>query len=535
MAKRSGIGTGRIISTYFRPQPETIDKDDLDARLKRFGGKQIGPNMWLIETTKSYMLPKTAITLVAIRQLGKYYIYTIPTDKKGNISQINMAERLLDTDSGDRHGAPRNVMIDVGIDALQIHDPKDQERIYRWWLYPNETDVKKIDDSRTMIAEILGKGQKWGRCKVLIVGGTNEQREKIAADLTANFTVREKQIINNCLIEIVSDNKSYAGCFQGNTDSQGNIIGTPKINVTSSSVKNSDVIIHEAVHALRQFDQSRDPKLKAVKNYWGKDADLEESLTDGETTARQRPFQRDDYHSGYYHYIKIPKLPVSPTEEEVDAEARKAWDKYDSDYRRQKLVNLYHIPKGKAKDNAAKEWKDLDSDVKDLLSKKTKEIMISRSEEGNKSSSEMLVEDRITITGSKEKGQKGKRVQKSLIMKYPMTNISHLKLKGTAEAIDTFREMERTLSAGGNEVTTHVQMYKPNATGKTDRIQDQALKEESPGEIRQFEDGRSTLVRKDVSSRFRRPKPRKVKTASGSSKKVGPYFSRGGRLSRHRV
>ena len=461
----AGIGTGRIISTYFAPKLEELDKKDFESRMARYGGKQLGPNTWLLQTTKSYLIRGSYVTQVVLRQLGKYYICQIPTDKKGSISQINMAERLLDTDTGDRHGQPRNVMIDVGIDSLQIHKETDREKVYRWWIYPNETDVSRIDDSKTMIAEILGKGQKWGRAKVLIVGGTDAQRTKIADDLTNNFTVREKQIINNCLIEIVPDNRSYAGCFQGHTDSSGNIQGTPKIAVTNSSVNNSDVVIHEAIHALRQFDANRDPRLKAVKHYWGKDADLEESLTDGETTGRQRPWARGiNYRSGYYHHLKIP----------------------------------------------------------------------------NKTSGQLVTEDRVTITGDVDKGLKGKRVQKAIILKYPMTNIAHLKIKGNAEAIDTYREVERSLPATGKAVTTHVQMYKPDATQATDRAQDQTLKEETPGKITQWEDGKRELVRASKqSSTFRRTmpgktgKPKKARTSSRG--KVGPYFTRGGRVSRHRV
>ena len=456
----TGIGTGKIISTYIRPNLEEIDKAHFDRIMALFRGEKLGPHTWAIRTSKSYLIPRTFVTQVVVRRLGKYYTCTIPTDKKGNVTQLNMAERLLDTESGDRHGQMRNVMIDVGIDALNTHKPEDREKVYRWYIYPNETDVKKIDDSQSLIAEILGKGKKWGRVKVLIVGGTQAQREKIAADLTANFTIKEKQIINDCLIEIVRDNRSFAGCFQGNTDSSGNIIGTPKIIVTNSHVGNSDVIIHEAIHALRQFDKSRDPKLRAVKNYWGRDADLEESLTEGETTGRQRPFTKgDNYKAGYYHHIKIP----------------------------------------------------------------------------GKTSGEMVIEDRITITGAKEKAKKGKSVQKALIMKYPLTNIAHLKMKGSAEAIDTFREVERTLGPQGKDVTTHVQMYKPDATAATDRTQDQALKDESIGKIDQWEDGKRETVRSAKQAmKFKRPAVKK-KPRKRAARKIGPYYTKRGRLSRHPV
>jgi 8-oxo-dGTP pyrophosphatase MutT (NUDIX family) len=419
-AKMAGIGTGKIVSTYIRPRLEEISRDDLDRRMKLFNGTKISQNVYVLRTEKSRILPKTYMTDVVFHKMGKYFIANIPTDKNGNISQLNMAERLLDTDSGDRTGHMRNVMIDCSVDALKVATLKEKAQIYNWWIYPNESDVEKIDDSKTMIAEILGKGTKWGRMKCLIVGGTQDQREKIAKDITANFTIREKRIINNCLIEIAPSNRSYAGCFQGTTDSAGNIMGTPKIVVTDPYVKNSDVIIHESVHALRQFDQSRDKRLQAVKHYWGRDHDLEESLTEAETTGRQKPFEKgDNYKAGYYHHIRIP----------------------------------------------------------------------------GKSSGELVKEDRITLTGSFEKAKKGKRVQKSVIVKFPMMNISKLKMKGDAEAVDTFYELDRKV-AGGKTVTSHIQLFKPDATTKDDRAQDRALDAETSGEIREWKDGKLEVIDK---------------------------------------
>lgn len=427
-SKHGSLSTGKIVSSYIRPDPQPITKGAFDELLRLEKGKQLGPNTWLITTKPAGRGPYggirgACISHVGFRNQGKYYVCQIPTDKKGLVSQLNMAERLLDVESGDRQGHMRNVMVDIGVNAKAIHNPKELAKIYRWWIFPNETDVEKIDDARSMIVELMGKGSKWGKAKVLIVGGTQEQREQIAKDLTANFTLKEKRIIHNCLIEIVPNNRSYAGCFQGTTDDKGNIVGTPKIAICERHVAKSGCIIHESVHALREFDVDRDPKLRAVKHYWGQDADLEESLTEAETTGRQRPFTKDQESAGYYHYLKI----------------------------------------------------------------------------GHKDRGDLINEDRVTITGAKEKGLKGKRVQKAVILRYPMTNIAHLKIKGNAEAIDTYRDVERRTKPG-KTLTTHIHMYKPDGTAASDRAQDKALAKQTTGEITQWEDGKKTMVREGTNT-----------------------------------
>jgi hypothetical protein len=479
----AGIGTGIIRTAYMRPRLEELDKADLDKRLERYGGGQLIPNMWKVRTTKSYILRGAWITEVVLKRGNKYYTFQIPTDKNGNVNQITMAERLLDTESGDRNGGNRNVMVDCSVDALIRAEPKDQARVYNWFLYPNETDVKFIDDSKTKIVEILksGKNGTGESSRILIVGGTEAQRETVAANISNNFTVREKGIINSCLIEIVPDTRSYAGCFIGNSDSSGNPIGTPKIIVTTSHVAHADVIVHEAIHALRQFDPNRDEKLKAVKRYFGKDADLEESLTEAETTGREVPF-RKDYKAGYYHYIKIPNAP--------------------------KLAGVPGLNLG------------------------------------NKTSMKMVTEDRVTITGEVEKGMKGKRVQKAIILKYPLTNIAHLKLKGAAEAIDTYYEVGNRIPGKpktGEFAKTNIHLYNPSATPAVDDAVDHQLKAETSGGISQWEDGQR---RKIQDPKFRRPsattggaKPGggKPKTSHTKQSRYGPYFHKTGRLSRHKI
>jgi len=414
----TGIGTARLSVAYFRPRLEEINKDDVEKRIAAYQGREIDKNMWVLRTRKSYIYRGTYTTNVVIKRGDKYYIVDIPTDKNGLIRQVVMAERLLDTESGDREGHTRNVLIDCSVNALKKYDAKNLAKTYQWFLYPNETDVINIDDANTKLVEILNKGGKVKHSsKILITGGTPSDRGKIASGINVNFTNREKGIINNCLIEIAPDNRRYAGCFQGKTDAKGDIIGVPRIVVTKSYINNADVIVHECIHSLRQFDPKRDYRLQAVKRYWGQDADLEESLTEAETTGRKRPFKRE-VKAGYYHYIKIP----------------------------------------------------------------------------NKTSSDLIVEDRVTITGDIEKGMKGKRMEKKLLLKYPLTNIAHLKIKGNAEAIDTFYRLDNPV----DKTSQHIHLYNPRGTLQTDKEADNQLKGEFGGKIVQFQDGKQEVIQKST-------------------------------------
>lgn len=592
--KGANIGTGNVVSAYIRPGLRELTKKEFEDATNAPTCKKLSLNMWSFDLHKNPRVRGAYATSVIVRRLGKYYLTVIPTDKKGLVPQLLMAERLMDVESGDRSGHMRNVMIDCSVDALKVTEDTDKAKVYYWFIYPNETDVKYIDDSHTKIVEILKSGKNGtGRSsRILITGGTAAQRDQIAKSLSENFTVREKYLINNCLIEIVSNSKPYAGCFSGSADSQGNPIGTPKILITEAHTDQADVVVHEAIHALREFDPKRDTRLRAVKHYSGKDADLEESLTEAETTGRETPFKRgDNYKAGYYHYIKIP----------------------------------------------------------------------------GKNSGEMVTEDRVTITGEKNKGQKGKRVQKSLLLRYPMTNIAKLKLKGSAEAIDTYYEVgnrkqgiqeasrsaaatvfpkrdhrvppiERTLGAGNvpdigspekpvispsglpayrkdgfwyyrgydmagsgklsdhyNRVTDprsqkeydnmeilnytkgrhsgddklnsllnqgsntgeakqKIHMYAPAANEALDRRQDKALDAETSEKIIQYQDekpvvvdeGETTPAASSGITRSRDPKFRSKppanfnpggnhrKKKTGKARRLGPYYQRGGRLSRHK-
>lgn len=570
--KGANIGTGNIISGYVRPGLKELTKAEFEAAQKQKDCKQLSLNMWSFEISKNPRVKGAYITPVMVRRLGKYYLTIISTDKNGLVPQLTMAERLMDVESGDRGGHMRNVMIDCSVDALKVVSETDKAKVYYWYIYPNETDVKYIDDSHTKLVEILKSGKNGtGRSsRILITGGTAAQRDAIAKSLSENFTVREKYLINNCLIEIVSDSKPFAGCFSGQSDSKGNPIGTPRIQITESHTAEADVVVHEAIHALREFDVKRDTKLRAVKHYSGKDADLEESLTEAETTGRETPFKRgDNYKAGYYHYLKIPK--VNPSEINI------AWSEVrpggTSIYGENKTEYPYYIGQTPDKrkylitrNRVDGKWIVLDEYKNTLATLSGVEAckryvdtnyrIKNRGE--NKGSAEMVIEDRITITGAKDNSQKGKRVQKSLLLHYPMTNIAKLKLKGSAEAIDTFYEVGNRKqgidgAASTGAAKTRIHMYDPAATMDLDRRQDRVLDSETSERIIQYQDEKPVTVcegetppaasmgiTRSRDPKFRSKPPRNFdperrnKKTSRKPSRLGPYFHRGGRLSKHR-
>lgn len=301
-----GISTANFRGEYFRPEIKRIDNERADWYIKDPGAQQLTPNCWLIKSRKPYRSSRNYVSTIVMKDKKGFFYFTVPTDKKGQIPEVIIAERLLDVESGDREGRVRNALIDISTKADRVCTPKELATTYEWYLHPNELDIKGIDDPHTKILTLLAKKAGKRPARAIITGGTEAQRQQIAEDLINNFTVAERRIIDNCIISLESARGKYAGCFIGQSDASGKPIGVAKIIIDPKYATNGDVIVHEAIHALRQFDGTRDARLRAVKHYWGKDADLEESLTEAETVTREKPFTKHKEGTGYYHYITIP-------------------------------------------------------------------------------------------------------------------------------------------------------------------------------------------------------------------------------------
>jgi hypothetical protein len=95
----------------------------------------------------------------------------------------------------------------------------------------------------------------------------------------------------------------------------------------------------------------------------------------------------------------------------------------------------------------------------------------------DKSTGQTIIDDRIIVTTPKDKtqygmsGKKGKSVQKAVLTHYPNMAISKLKLKGDAEAIDSYYHLE---NRKGQNV--EVQTYAPGQTSKGERREDKSMK-----------------------------------------------------------
>ena len=405
-----GYSTVKIVSEYRRPKEiGPITKETVERVKKADDTTKIAKNIYQIGKPYKLKYQGTHTTTILMqRKNGQWYYYDIPTDKQGKLPERVIAQRVLDIADGDRQGHQRSVFLDVGIDAEHMWDPDkpvDRAQTYRWYLHPNESDIRNMDDKNSKIYEVLKETKTSKRC-ILLSGGTDEQRDAIAQSIEKNYTVAEKKVIAGNLITIGATPKGVAGYYSQQTDDHNNPIGCAEIRVNPEYAKeDSDVVIHECIHLLRDHDAKRDPHLRAVKKYRGKDADLEESMTEAETVSRQRPFTKDKSPTGYYHYVR-------------------------------------------SKD---------------------------------KTTGEIIREDRIIINNPKdknkfrEKGKKGKSAQKAVIKNYPKSNISKMKNKGDAEAIDSYYNLENRKGQPDSS-QTHIQTYAPKGNISQEKSEDTMMK-----------------------------------------------------------
>lgn len=218
-------------SHYFRPSPEKIDGKALEWMRERIANKryerQLSSNTYLLEIRQRRFLGRGYRSVVFVDDKSPH-TYEVPTNKNGVIPAEIMALRIMDTASGDRNGRERNMWVDFAIDAEVMAKPEEQLKSYEWFLHPNESDVKGIDDHNTKILTLIGQG-KTGRRNVIITGGTEKQRENVAKALKTNFTLRERQVISGVMIKIAPAGSGVAGYFMKNTDMSGRETGVPII------------------------------------------------------------------------------------------------------------------------------------------------------------------------------------------------------------------------------------------------------------------------------------------------------------------
>lgn len=436
----ASLGTSNNASFYIKPTITPFSKTDAERIIQTSGAKRVGENCYLINVDRGYgskrNMPYQAHVL--LKDDGEWIYARIPSDKNGNITTEAMAARLMDTTEGSRDGRTRNMFVDLAVEAKIQNSPDDKAGTYAWYLYPNETDVVGIDNVGSRIVEVI-KGSSGGQTSrtLIITGGSTQDRDFIANTIKDNFTLVEKKALAGVMIVIGNAGSGAAGYFQSNSKG-GKLYGVPTIVIDKHYVRESDVTIHEAVHALRAFDESRPEQLKAVANYIGNDADLEESLTEAETVTRQRPLDKHKHTTGYYRFVR-------------------------------------RMAEG-----------ERDKDAQEVTA--------------NAGGSYLVVSDRLQLDDIQEAGKfiekakKGKRALRALLNQYPKTHISRMKNKGTAEAIDTYHKSYAHKGSPMPDVER--QVYSPDATAGTDRVRDADMKALTAGKVVEYKDGKPVTIQR---------------------------------------
>ena len=241
-------------------------------------------------------------------------IVSVPTDKSGNIPKDLAILRLLDEREGSRTGRKRSALVDVGVEADQKAPRKaktDGDRLaqYLWYMHPNESDLAKIDTSDASWAPPKVDGKRGPA--VAIVGARSDEMEAIRKAIDDSFTQRERRLMRGLVIEIrKSAGRGVNGYYQkavgfGNTNFDQIVIarGALRMNPPKGGPQKGrsfadSTLVHEVIHFLRAHDKKRTGVTKRPKNI-GRDRDIEETFTDGETIARMKmpPWSRS---GGYY-------------------------------------------------------------------------------------------------------------------------------------------------------------------------------------------------------------------------------------------
>lgn len=367
---------------YTRPGlTELTDPGFIKEKINAGKLQPLTDKMWIFQDRRLRGRQRSYIRTMVLKQGGKYFTFDVPVGTSGVIPETAMAARMMDVEDGDRHGAMRNMYVDFGVNARKKAAPKDLADSYLWFLHPNESDIKGIDDANSKVLTILSKNQKGsGPRSVIITGGTQAQRDLVAKTINENFTVAEKKILAGNLIELTNLGNSVAGLFSMQTVHGGYpFAGRIQLNLKYPE-EFHDTTIHEAVHALRAQDKSRKGALQH-RSIIGADSDLEEAMTEAETVARERPFRKHQSTAGYYQFL--PGIRTAPYAEKV----QKTTEAVKGD-----RITVTKPKPGNSWDSAPK---------------------------------------------------KGKRAHKAVVAHFPDMKISRLSIKGRAEAIDSFFRVEQ--------------------------------------------------------------------------------------------
>lgn len=304
---RTTNGAESHLPSYIRPDPHLYTTHDAAP------GRKIGENMWVLSKldrgNRAGFITKVASRIPGkggVKGTYRYRAWSVPTNSKGEIPDMALISRIMDVKDGDRNGKERNMWVDFGIDSAKVSKISDLADSYRWYLNPNESDIKEIDDKNTKVVTILSK-TKTGKRSLVIAGGDEKQRSLLATHIKDNFTIKEKKQLAGVFFMIHKTPQDVAGYFTTDTGKYGADESLARIVIDPRWVNKGEVVIHEAIHALRMFDKDRPPQLRAPVAYYGRDKDLEESMTEAETVGREKPLTKHKSKTGYYGWISSRK------------------------------------------------------------------------------------------------------------------------------------------------------------------------------------------------------------------------------------
>jgi hypothetical protein len=434
------------------------------------------------------------------RETTPQRVLTVPLNKDGSIKENAAIARLvtvLPEGSGTRKAhSVRNPFVDIGIDASTKHGLGDRAA-FAWMLYPNESDIKGIDDSSADWWKFppTQKPGAYGfttpkQSAFVSIEGTNVEKSKVVAILNRNFTAAERKKMAGLSISVLpSAGRGVAGYYRQSRGGWENNVSFDEIVVAKAYLKDEapdetgpnkgltfrdGTLTHELIHYLRNRDDTREGMAARQSKTFvaGTDRDLEEAFTEAETAARTRT-NAPKRTSGYYVYIAPSSFPkgVDPekgnasvnafihdkaiTRRLVDADGRIT---IDTEELRRVLM-----------DEARKDKKFADDNLLSDLSPKEKERYIR----------------------SMFRAVKGKTAWKRVADNFDKTAISRLKNSGRSEVIDTYWQYKQKLDNKGGDMTISTHVYAPTASVSMGNAHAIARGGLAPGgELKQWHDGK---------------------------------------------
>ena len=429
--EEKGLGLMPGISPeYYRPTTTTISfKEDREQQLKNIkedGWDHIGSGVYR-NITKTKNSPTGYEMEIYSSKAGKEHKHII-CEKDGSISEKQAILRIMDVESGGDRGR-RNLIMDLSENAL-VQFKKDDPNAWKWYMNPNKSDLIGIDtttqDYMKSLEGLKTEGQKKSQRRMVILARSKEEEEDMRKRISQSFTQKEQKEMGLVFINVAKpSSRGSAGEYWYKSN-------PPQIFIDPKYMT-SDTLIHELTHHHRAVSPQRKGALAHVKEYKGKDEDLEEAMTEAESITRQKPFDKPMGGAGYYHLLG------GTSKERLESEMgdRKILTKYSE--------------------------------------KKHGEL--------EKEDSKILASEK-NIKRMSKKNIRGVRAIKTVKKEFPKTDISKLKIKGKAEAIDTFWQYEK----GEDKAKIHV--YNPEMKD----VEPPVTKQLEETELYEWRDGKKVRV-----------------------------------------